>query len=189
MARRQAPSARPAMQVEIPHGGSGVPPPLPPPPAVPPPSPSADSSENSSSGSAEAVERGVVQVFYVHGGKLSLYYARRTLVAECDNPLHGKCHLTRTLRRAKRGRQTQQGRPLGLMLAWMAKGCGRDSKRHHWAEDCWPTFGERTAARAAFQGLADGGSEVAAAFLRAERKKRSTESPEPEVCPWVQRIV
>lgn len=118
-------------------------------------------------------------IVFVDGGKLSLYENRMIVEAVCRNPTHGKCVLTRSLN-ASTGRRVEQGRPLGLMVAWLAKGAGLPSKAEHWSPEHWPSFTERCTGRAALKALAMPDS---VALLAAERAKRPGEASEPEADP------
>ena len=162
-----------------------------------PPTPIADvemAGAASSSGAGEAVPDGEVPppspaedpgfgrsrppaVLFVHGGKLSLYTARAKVfaTATCDNPRHGKCVLTKSLEPS--ATDPAQGRPLGLLLAWLAKGSDQETKEAHWSPEVWPTLPQRRAARTAFAALT---CSDAVALRTAERALRPGEDEEPE---------
>ena len=144
--------------------GPREPPPLPP-PIAPPPAPFA---------AGEEPDR--AQQLWVRGGKLSYYTQKKFMTAICENKAHGKCVLTRTIH----GREGfPDGRPLGLMVAWLAKGCDLDTKRDHWRSIHWPTFAERCAARDEFAMLTH---PDAVGMRQGERKQRGDEGPEPYLC-------
>ena len=144
--------------------GLGEPPPLPP-PLAPPPAPVAAAPE-----SARALQ------FWVRGGKLSHYAEKKFMTAICDNKAHGKCVLTRTTV----GRAGQpDGRPIGLMAAWLAKGLDLGTKADHWKSSEWPSFEERSAARTDFAKLTH---PDAVGLQTAERPARGDEGPEPYLC-------
>ena len=141
-------------------------PPLPPPAALPP----------VSDDEGEQI-RGRASVFFVEGGKLSYYTDKKFMTATCCNPKHGKCVLTRI---ARVGPQGHDGRPLGLFLAWLAKGSACETKAEHWKSSTWPTLEERLAARETFA-LED--HPDARRMRKAERKQRDGEGVEPILIP------
>ena len=55
----------------------------------------------------------------VDGGLITYYATKNIFVATCRNESHGKCSLTRS---ALPGRRRGQGRPLGLLKAWLCIG-------------------------------------------------------------------
>ena len=118
-------------------GDAVAPPPLPPPEAAP------RQLVRRKQGSAMAVH-------FVPGGKLTYYYTARSanLVAECGNAKHGRCVQTKTMRSAPerlKAKKPGQGKPVGYLAAWLARGIGVDSKAAHW--EIQPTKAERRAAR------------------------------------------
>ena len=165
-------------------GSSGdMPPPLPPPAAAPP----IDGPGPAPARRPRGPNRASMAVLFVAGGKLTFYDGGRdtNLVAECSNPLHGRCVRTKTLKgpadrlkakalAAKKG----QGRPVGYLAAWLAKSAGCESKASHW--DVAITKPERRAARDAVK--AD--DSVDATFiLGAEFGKGADEDSEPDNVP------
>ena len=70
----------------------------------------------------------------VEGGLIS-YYAQGFFTATCKQAGHGRCVLSRT---SLPGTRSQQGRPLGLMMAWLAAGHNHDTKAQHWDKSMWP---------------------------------------------------
>lgn len=115
-------------------------------------------------------------VMHVEGGKLSYYSGGQLNVcAECRNPTHARCVMTRKM---VGGRKVGQGRPLGFLLAWLAKSATVATKDEHWSLACRPTFAERKAARDAFKLLPD---DDAKGLLAGERPKGLGEDSEPEV--------
>ena len=134
------------------------PPPLPAPATPPPPRPAA------------AKERQApMAVVFVPGGKLTYYYSEKNAfcTAECNNPTHGRCVKTRTMREPARAsaKSKGQGRPVGYLAAWLAKGIDLGSKALHWSDEQQPSFAERAAARAQ---VADDGSADSALLLAGE---------------------
>ena len=104
-------------------------------------------------------------------GSLVAYGNTKNMVAECNIEAHGgKCHLTRTL---TRGRRAGQGRPLGLLLAWLHDpSIHLESRRSRgWLR---PAFAERAAHRMAFV-AAPGAEEM----LKRERSPTRGEGEEP----------
>lgn len=148
-------------------GGLSPPPPPPPPPE-----------------DVAAAARGAATcVLFVPGGKVVYYGGRhQNMVAICENLSHGRCVKTKTVKGS--ARQTQaarsQGRPLGYLAAWLARGAALDSKEDHWGSEGQPTLEERVAARANVKEL--GGAD-ASGLVAAERPKRDGEVSEPEEAP------
>ena len=150
----------------------GVEPPLPPPLAAPP------QQEERRAG------REPMAVLFVPGGKLTYYYGGRdiNLVAECRNCCHGRCVRTKTLKPPAERlavKKKGQGRPLGLLTAWLARGVDLALKSDHWSDDAMnPSKAERQAARERVKADA---SMDARMILAAEADKGS--GSEPEVVP------
>ena len=98
--------------------------------------------------------------------------------ATCNNPLHGKCVLTRKSeayrRAAKSDNMAAKGRPLGFMSAWLDMGRHKPSKDHDWDTANYPDFHTRLVARLALS-TASGGSDL----LDKEREPRDGEGDEP----------
>ena len=111
----------------------------------------------------------------VPGGKLTYYARTQVCTATCSNDLHGRCVLTRTL---VPGKPTQQGRPMGLLMAWLEMGQHVGTKAEHWDKDSWPTHQERLMARGFLSTLE--GSE---GFFDAEKPLAEGESEEPLLRP------
>ncbi len=106
-------------------------PPLPPPPHYPelPPKPDDD------------------QLLVVPGGVLRWYKKLDKFQATCCHPRHDRCILSRT---SESGRKLGQGRPLGLLTAWLKWGHEDPTvatKDDHWNEEKWPDFDTRLNAR------------------------------------------
>ena len=73
-----------------------------------------------------------------------------------------------------------QGRPLGLLAAWLAKGVDMASKSGHWADGVLePARAERRAARDLVK--ADGSAD--AAMILAAEAEAGSDGSEPEVVP------
>ena len=68
----------------------------------------------------------------VPGGRLS-YFANGNFQAECVVPDHKACILTRAGTKAV---TAKKGRPLGLMMQWLACAGLCDTRADHWHEDC-----------------------------------------------------
>ena len=105
-------------------------------------------------------------------GYLTYYRSHDSFYAVCKNG----CRFNK-----KRNRHpwiAEQGRPLGVLCAWLQGGC--DDKEHHTSiVSKLLTHERRVAARAEFAKL-----EAAAVFLRIESKaKPGEEGGEPLVCP------
>lgn len=55
-------------------------------------------------------------------GTVRFYSSVQSFVAECTSPGHGRCRLTRTCRPSPIASKAAQGRPIGLLSAWLAQG-------------------------------------------------------------------
>lgn len=145
---------------------------IPPPPPPPPPE------------DVAAANRGAAAfVLFVPGGKVVYYGGRhQNMVAMFENLTHGRCVKTKTTKGASRQTPAarSQGRPLGYLAAWLARGAALDSKEDHWGPEGQPTKEERTASRANVKEM--GGTD-AMGLLASERPKRDGEESEPEVAP------
>lgn len=94
-----------------------------------------------------------------------------TLVAFC--PFHSdNCRRTRTCKSSTRNKD--QGRPLGVLMAWLQAGPDFENQQTH-SSECRPSFEARVSARADFVAL-DGGQDFSDSY---ERPVRSGEGPEP----------
>ena len=151
-----------------------VPPPLPPPVDVPPP-PVA----------AADVPRGRPLTMTMYGGTITWYPPTRTqgarYQANCPNAKHGDCNMTKSahgFRGRMRPDREPQGRPLGLIAAWMGATDLWTTKDDHKAYEGVITRASREAARARLQVEPDGPE-----MLRTERKQRPGEPEEPEGAP------
>ena len=133
-----------------------------PPPAVP-------SRAASSAGKASERDNALL-LMQCDGGTLR-YYKQGFFTATCNNPRHKRCTLTRT---AAAGKKPAQGRPLGLMLAWLQWGEGLETRAQHWTRADWPSHESRSAQREAFSRR-----EGAEDFLAFERELAPGEQGEP----------
>ena len=94
---------------------------VPPPPPPPPPRRAAAGAD---------VGRGRADmVMGLHGGQIAFYANKHIFQATCGNGAHGRCVLTRS---AAGGSRAAQGRPLGLLSAWLELGNNTASKDQHW---------------------------------------------------------
>ena len=109
----------------------------------------------------------------VDGGLITFYATKNIFVATCRNELHGKCSLTRS---ALPGRRKGQGRPLGLLKAWLCIGQDLDSKEAHWSAETWPNFEARSYHRELLEAL-PGSFEL----LESERPQEPGEGAEPDL--------
>ena len=118
-------------------------------------------------------------------GNIRFYFSRLELVAQCANPLHGiRCRLSRSVQGSGTAWRHGQGRPLGLMAAWLL--AGQDDQlaipthADHVKTRTWPkpSLEDRVAARAAIAAHPAG-----AALIAAERPRRPGEPEEPETVP------
>eukprot|EP00971_Amphidinium_carterae_P343940 6484003-Amphidinium_carterae.1 len=96
----------------------------------------------------------------------------------CGNCGHNKCVITRTAkpRQLQSGAFSDQGRPLGAIMAWLQFGdtCTREE---HWSKELWAVhlaYDRRVAAREALKGI-----EGSAALLELERPPHAGEGEEP----------
>ena len=87
----------------------------------------------------------------VPGGHIA-FYTKGDFEAVCSNACHRsgttRCVLTRTKEAYKRSKVKRGGRPLGLMLVWLQKGCHGTRADHSSCVESI-TFAERVAARMA----------------------------------------
>ena len=114
-----------------------------------------------------------------HLGKIRYYRHERHLVAVCTNPEHQDCRMTRTLDEAPRlgkpgSKSAGQGRPLGLMVAWLRKQFDYSSQQGH-LKTCKPDLESRQEARRELRDMPRGEQ-----FLGYERAVRPGEPEEPE---------
>ena len=114
-------------------------------------------------------------VVTVPGGAISYYGLKDVFQATCSNRKHGRCVLTR---RGGAGARASQGRPLGLLSAWLSLGEAFETKQEHWDRTLWPDAELRAHHRdlLSLQPLG-------ATLLNFERVQREDEGPEPEECP------
>ncbi|CAK0867423.1 unnamed protein product, partial [Prorocentrum cordatum] len=154
------PIAEPGLPDEVQESMVDDAPPEPPPPRLPHEGP-----------------RGHAVELRVPGGVLKMYGDR--FVAECRGWGHPGCSLQRTWRGSERPSRAGQGRPLGLLRAWLAHA------RHSPDMSGWghvhllrPSLEQRQAARAALEAMPE-----AAPFLAMERAQRPGEPAEPPVAP------
>ena len=122
-------------------------------------------------------------VAFVPGGKLTYYEnpRKKFVVAECANPKHGRCNRTRTMKSPPRGSVNEalgQGRPLGYLAAWLAKGAGPATKDGHLCESQRPSLQERKDARSALKAM---GTPDAMGLLAREATKPDDAGSEPDV--------
>ena len=108
---------------------------------------------------------------HVPGGKLT-FYAKGFFTASCEAPGHSKCILSRS---SEAGRKRAQGRPLGLLMAWLAAGAEHPTKEGHWDRTQWPNFQQRRDAREALAILPLGQE-----LLAQERAQEPGEDIEPD---------
>ena len=108
----------------------------------------------------------------VPGGLLTYYGARRFFTATCRNPDHGRCVLSRT---AEAGRRGAQGRPLGLLTAWLYLGQDLPTKEDHFNRLFFPNHAVRSFHRAELQAM-PGADDL----LQHERGQEVGEAPEPD---------
>ena len=164
----------------VPMPGSGLvaaaePPPLPP-PACPP---------------VPIDRQGEVTTLELPEGKIKYYFKSKVFVAECAREEHRvlndsghrlKCHLTRPATASRLRSRPAQGRPLGMLMAWLHQCPPGFSRQQHVHE--MPAF---LLARCSTRGpscLERGmGSDAARCLLALEREKLGEEESEPDMIP------
>lgn len=114
-------------------------------------------------------------VFVVPGGELHYYHLTQKMAAFCANRDSTHCNDCRKqLSTAGGGRHCRSGRPVGFLMAWLAKRDEFDSRSGH-VHMCNPNLEERQRARRVFNALPE-----SAAFARYEKNKdRPTDPDEP----------
>lgn len=119
----------------------------------------------------------------VRGGFIRHYSAYSSMVAHCDNPLHGnRCRFTRSTKPSDRSSRAGQGRPLGLLLSWLQVGADeniRTAAEHLHVSQ--PDFATRSSCRAELGSLVS--ADVVQAMLACERPQRPGEGEEPTTIP------
>ena len=116
-----------------------------------------------------------VLVYFVPGGKITMYTKRHIIECVCENKAHGKCVLTRSMLASTARARTGQGRPVGLAVAWLARAAACETKADHWTAANWPSLADRKAAREVFKTFPG-----SSALLNEERSERPAEDSEPE---------
>ena len=106
-------------------------------------------------------------------GSLVWYPHQKILVAHCGRSCHEDCRRQRSLEPHESVLRQGQGRPLGLLVAWLKESVEHDTRMSH-VKYCTPSFAKRKAAREWFARLSG-----AQKFLDAERPKREAEGDEP----------
>ena len=114
----------------------------------------------------------------VEGGYITVYLADNRMVAHCRRHGPRECRLTRGLQASAAAGRRAQGRPLGLLLAWLRCCDQFDDAAEHKGHRPFPNHEDRLAARTAFAAEAD-----AEAWLACERPRREGEGLEPEAVP------
>ncbi len=113
---------------------------------------------------------------------------RHILSAHCGIPGHGKlCRLNRSAKPSGKNKESQ-GRPLGLLLAWLKCGCDYENKASHHRittpdfihTEAKLSFDKRSEARAEMQ---EKDPESYGRVAALERPQRDGEGQEPFVCP------
>ena len=114
------------------------------------------------------------EVTFAEYGRIRYYPQQKICIAVCANPDHGQCRMERTCSANSRGTNPGQGRPIGLLAAWLRCHAEFPTQQSHLRE-FKHTHESRVEARSQFM-LMDG----AAAFCRlAERPMRDGEAEEP----------
>ena len=103
------------------------------------------------------------------------FYRQGFFTATCYAAGHQRCVLTRT---ALAGRRRSQGRPLGLLAAWLTMGPDVPNKEAHWDRSVWPSQAERWAQREVLATV-PGGQDL----LDQERPQEPGEEIEPDDLP------
>ena len=76
---------------------------------------------------------------------------------------------------AASARRRAQGRPLGLMVAWLMTAGDHATKEGHWDRSQWPNHQVRSEAREALAAMPGG-----LALMEHERTQEAGEAPEPD---------
>ena len=115
----------------------------------------------------------------IDGGTLRYYDATGSVVAHCNRHGSHVCRMTRTVRASRHAGRKGQGRPLGLLLAWLraAGDPEHDSAELHKSMEP-PSFEDRLEARVLFEA-----DPSAAEWLAIERVPRPDEDVEPVAVP------
>lgn len=112
-------------------------------------------------------------------GIIRYYFSRREFVAHCQSPEHGhRCRLSRSSEESLSKRRAGQGRPIGLLGAWLMAGAADRNISSQWQHTHMrpmPSLSDRQAARMTIAAHAQG-----AGLLALERPAREGEPDEPE---------
>ncbi len=113
-------------------------------------------------------------VFVVPGGELHYYHLTDKMTAFCANRDTTHQHDCRKQLSTAGSRHCRSGRPVGFLMAWLAKRDEFDSRSGH-VHMCSPSLEDRQRARRVFNELPE-----STAFARFEKKKeRPTDPDEP----------
>eukprot|EP00971_Amphidinium_carterae_P025321 499916-Amphidinium_carterae.2 len=105
-------------------------------------------------------------------GAIRFYLNKDELVAYCGQQGHGSCRLSRTCKQSSSSKRPGQGRPLGLLSAWLLREC-EDADAH---KSFKPSLDERKLARGMLNLCPDSDT-----LVSAERMVRDGEDDEPDV--------
>ena len=116
----------------------------------------------------------------VEGGVLRYYGNKNAVIAHCERHGHHLCRLTRTLSASMARGRAGQGRPVGMLCAWLASADHEDwdAAGLHSRMSPLPDLEARILARSEFNLLPD-----ADAWLALERPVGPEEDEEPEKIP------
>ena len=109
-------------------------------------------------------------------GEIHFYPKQRLLTAFCPCARHGDCRRSRTVNESSKPDRHGQGRPLGMLMAWLSAAGACATKEEH--KRLSPDYEARLAARRLLQGLP--GSEQ---MFEKERPTRRNEGDEPRTIP------
>ena len=114
----------------------------------------------------------------VEGGVIRFYGAAQRIVGHCEHHGERECRFTRTTMGSTLASRAGQGRPLGLVLAWLRCGCRDDlpTAASHKAMRPMPSHADRLRAREEF--AADPASEAWFAVERARREGDGSDEPD-----------
>lgn len=143
---------------------------------VPPPPGRAPARANPAAGSIDRQRPEFVCRIPELGGHILFYEKSKLFFAYCGNPGHGRCMRSRTSESSSRADRVGQGRPLGLLAAWL-RGHNLPSKQEHSWD--FPDHSARLAARQQWRGR----SEAFATLESLERPRRPGEAEEPDIIP------
>jgi hypothetical protein len=149
-------------------------------PSPPAPMPRLAPSQGASSTRAKGPRERADVVVHFPNGKISFYQKSLSFETCCFCPGHDDCRLTRSAKPSKWKTRLGQGRPLGLLVAWLMNTNSLGDKAEHCNAFVVMGLSQeiRLAARDTLRGMPNG-----QALLDCERPLKDGEGPEPEDVP------